>query len=84
MTWWCLEVGITVDDTIRDRDDFFGHAVTVAARVAARALGREVRATELVIGLVAGVNQSRFGDAQTTKLNGLWGSYVVRPLLILT
>jgi class 3 adenylate cyclase len=77
-----LRVGINTGDAIRDRDDFFGHAVTVAARVAAHALGGEVLATDLVVGLVAGVNQFRFGDAQTTELKGLSGTYVVRPLLI--
>lgn len=77
-----VRIGINTGDAIRDRDDFFGHAVTVAARVAAHALGGEVLATDLVVGLVAGVEHFRFGDAQTTQLKGLSGSYVVRPLLI--
>ncbi|MGD0853831.1 MAG: nuclear transport factor 2 family protein [Acidimicrobiales bacterium] len=77
-----VRVGINTGDAIRDRDDFFGHAVTVAARVAAHALGGEVLATDLVVGLVAGVNQFRFGDARTAQLKGLSGSYVVRPLIV--
>jgi class 3 adenylate cyclase len=74
----CINTG----DAIRDRDDFFGHAVGVAARVAAHALGGEVLVTDLVVGLVASVVQFRFGDAQTAELKGLAGSYVFRPLLI--
>lgn len=77
-----VRIGINTGDAVRDREDFFGHAVTVAARVAAHALGGEVLATDLVVGLVAGADQFSFGDAQTAQLKGLSGSYIVRPLLI--
>lgn len=77
-----VRVGINTGDAVRDREDFFGHAVTVAARVAAHALGGEVLATDVVVGLVAGADRFRFGDAQTAQLKGLSDPYVVRPLLI--
>jgi len=77
-----VRIGVNAGDALREREDFFGHAVTVAARVAAHALGGEVLATDLVVGLVAGTERFRFGDAQTAQLKGLSGSYVMRPLLM--
>jgi len=77
-----VRIGVNAGDAVREREDFFGHAVTVAARVAAHALGGEVLATDLVVGLVAGTERFRFGDAQAAQLKGLSGSYVMRPLLV--
>jgi class 3 adenylate cyclase len=77
-----VRIGLNTGDAIQDRDDFYGHAVIVAARVAAHALGGEVLATDLVAGLVAGVDRFRFGVARPTELKGLSGTYVVRPLLV--
>ena len=37
-----VRVGINTGEAIRERDDFYGRAVIMAARVAAQALGGEV------------------------------------------
>jgi class 3 adenylate cyclase len=49
-----VRIGVNSGEVIKDREDFFGHAVVVASRVAAHALGGETLATDLVAGLVAG------------------------------
>jgi class 3 adenylate cyclase len=77
-----VRIGINTGDAIRDRDDFFGHAVIVASRVTAMAHGGQVLVTELVAGLVEGADRFQFGSAEPTTLRGLSGSYLVRPLLI--
>jgi class 3 adenylate cyclase len=56
-----IRIGVNTGDAIRDGDDFFGHAVTVAARVASRAHGEETLVTDLVAGLVAGSDRFSFG-----------------------
>jgi class 3 adenylate cyclase len=76
-----VRIGVNAGDATRDRNDFFGHAVTVAARVAAKASGGQVLATELVVGLVSGVDRFHFGPTMNLELKGLGGSYPARPLL---
>lgn len=77
-----VRVGVNAGDVIRERDDFYGHAVTVAARVAAQALGRETLVTELVAGLVAGVDRFKFGPMRVAELKGLDGDYALKPMLV--
>lgn len=49
-----LRAGIHSGDAVRDVDDFYGHAVTVAARVASIAQGGEILVTRVVRELVRG------------------------------
>jgi class 3 adenylate cyclase len=78
-----VRIGINTGDAIHEREDFFGHAVIVASRVAAQALGGEVLATDLTAGLVAGAGFD-FGPPRSASLKGLAGEYTVRPLLLAT
>jgi len=66
---------------IREGEDFYGHAVTVAARVAAQARGSETLVTDLVSGLVAGVDRFEFGPPREEALKGLKGTFVLRPVM---
>jgi class 3 adenylate cyclase len=75
-----VRIGVNSGEVIKDRDDFFGHAVVVASRVAAQALGGETLATDLVAGLVAGDERFRFGDARAAELKGLNSEFLLRPL----
>ncbi len=76
-----IRIGVNAGDAIRERDDFFGHAVIVASRVAAQARGGETLVTELVTGLVAGADRFAFGPSRVAQLKGISGDFVLRPLL---
>lgn len=65
-----LRAGIHSGDAIRDVDDFYGHAVTVAARVASIASGGEVLVTRVVRELVQG-GPFRFDHVRTEALKGI-------------
>ncbi|HEY7947174.1 MAG TPA: nuclear transport factor 2 family protein [Acidimicrobiales bacterium] len=76
-----IRVGINTGEIIRERDDFYGRAVIKAARVAAQAQGGEVLVSDLVAGLVAGVDRFRFGPERVAELKGLAGRHTLYPLL---
>ena len=75
-----VRIGVNTGDAIRDGDDFFGHAVTVAARVASHAHGEETLVTDLVAGLVAGAKRFEFGSPLHAELKGLAGTFGLRAL----
>jgi class 3 adenylate cyclase len=65
-----LRAGIHSGDVVRDVDDFYGHAVTVAARVAALAQGGEILVTGVVRELVRG-GPFRFDHLRVEPLKGI-------------
>jgi class 3 adenylate cyclase len=75
-----IRTGLHSGDAVRDLDDFYGHAVTVAARVAALAHGGEILVTRVVRELAHGAG-FEFGTARVTELKGLDGTYEVIPVL---
>jgi class 3 adenylate cyclase len=75
-----IRAGLHSGDAVRDLDDFYGHAVTVAARVAALAHGGEILVTRVVRELAHGAS-FEFGAARVTELKGLDGHYEVIPVL---
>lgn len=75
-----MRVGVNAGEALVDRDDFFGHTVIVASRVAAHARGGETLATDLVAGLVSGSDRFNFGPRRDVELKGLSGTYAVRAL----
>lgn len=76
-----VRVGVNAGDAIAERDDFFGHAVILAARVAGQARGGETMVTDSVAALVAGSPRFRFSEARTCELRGLRGEYPLRALV---
>lgn len=76
-----VRIGLNTGEVIREGDDFYGHAVTVAARVAAQARGNETLATDLVAGIVAGVDRFEFGPPREEELKGLKGKFILRPVI---
>ncbi len=70
-------VGLHVGDVVRASNDFFGHTVTVAARIAGQAAGGEVLVSDLVRQLVAGTHDFRFAEHGVVELKGIPGIYVL-------
>jgi class 3 adenylate cyclase len=74
-----IRAGIHSGDAVRDVDDFYGHTVAVASRVAALARGGEILATRVVGELTRGRPFS-WGQARTFELKGIKEPYEVVPL----
>ena len=73
-------IGLHVGEAIRDADDFFGHAVAYAARIASSATGGEIVVSSLVHDLVGQTDEFRFGHARTVELKGIEGAHRVYPV----
>jgi class 3 adenylate cyclase len=65
-----VRAGIHSGDVIRDLEDFYGHAVIVAARVAGLAHGGDILATGVVRELVRGAD-FRFSESRKEVLKGI-------------
>jgi class 3 adenylate cyclase len=76
-----LRAGIHSGDAVRDIDDFYGHAVTVAARVASIAQGGEILVTRVVRELVRG-GSFRFENVRLESLKGIDEAVEVARLAI--
>jgi class 3 adenylate cyclase len=66
-----LSAGLNSGDAIREGDDFFGHTVNVASRIADRAAGGQVLVSEATRVLAGHVDGVRFADAGRRRLRGL-------------
>jgi class 3 adenylate cyclase len=75
-----IRAGINSGDAVRDVDDFYGHTVRVASRVAAAASGGEVLATRVVGELTRG-RVFTWGPPRILELKGIKEPYEVRPLM---
>jgi class 3 adenylate cyclase len=75
-----LRAGLHSGDAVRDVDDFYGHAVTVAARVAAMAEGGEVLLTRVVADL-ARAGAFEFSGPRRVSLKGIEGDFEVVSLV---
>jgi class 3 adenylate cyclase len=69
-----VRIGLNTGDVLEDEDRYFGRAVFVASRIAARAAGGEVLVSELTRGL-AGDDGIRFRDRGAVRLKGLKGEH---------
>jgi class 3 adenylate cyclase len=76
-----VRIGLHTGEVLRDADDFFGHAVIIAARVAAQAQGNEVLVSSLVNELTRSVGTFEFGEPRTVELRGIPGEHQVFPLI---
>ena len=75
-----IRAGIHTGDAMRDLNDFYGHTVNVAARVAGIAAGGEVLATRVVREITRGRGFS-WGDPRTVELKGVSEPYEVLSLV---
>lgn len=77
-----VRIGLHVGETVREADDFFGHAVNYAARIAGSAAGGEVVVSSLVHDLVAPTGAYAFGEPRQEELKGIEQAQVVYPLVL--
>lgn len=75
-----VRIGMHVGEAVREADDFFGHAVNYAARIAASAVGGETVTSSLIHDLVAHTGEFRFGEPRTVELKGVPGTHRVWPV----
>jgi class 3 adenylate cyclase len=75
-----VRIGMHVGEAVREADDFFGHTVNYAARIAAAALGGEVVTSSLIHDLVAHTGEFRFGESRAVELKGVPGMHLVFPV----
>jgi class 3 adenylate cyclase/tetratricopeptide (TPR) repeat protein len=70
-----VRIGMHTGEAIRERDDFFGRNVILAARIASQADGAEVLVSSLLKELTESSGDIAFGEAREVTLKGLSGSY---------
>ena len=75
-----VRIGVHVGETVREADDFFGHAVNYAARIASAAAGGEIVVSDLVHALVAQTGEFSFEPPREVELKGVEGLQKVYPL----
>ncbi len=66
-----VRIGLHTGEVIREREDFFGKNVILAARIAARARGDQVLVSALVREIVSSVAEFQFGESREEQLKGL-------------
>ena len=76
-----VRIGLHVGETIREADDFFGHAVAYAARIASSASGGETVVSSLVHDLIGPTSAFSFSEPRTVELKGIEGPQLVYPVL---
>jgi class 3 adenylate cyclase len=77
-----VRVGLHVGEATRELDDFFGHAVNYAARIASSAVGGEIVVSSLVHELLTQTGEFEFGTPRTVELKGLEGQHRVYPVVV--
>jgi class 3 adenylate cyclase len=77
-----VRIGVHVGETVQEADDFFGQAVSYAARIASAAAGGEIVVSELVHALVAQTGEFTFEEPRHVELKGVDGPQKVYPLLV--
>jgi class 3 adenylate cyclase/tetratricopeptide (TPR) repeat protein len=75
-----VRMGLHTGEAIRERDDFFGRNVVVAARIAAQARGGEVLVSAPLRELANGNGDIAFSEARELTLKGLQGTYPVHAV----
>jgi len=69
-----VRIGLHTGEPIKEADDFFGHSVITAARIAAQAAGGEILVSSLIRELTESVGEFTFGDVRSVRLKGLSGT----------
>jgi class 3 adenylate cyclase len=75
-----VRMGLHTGEAIRERDDFFGRNVVLAARIAAQANGGEILVSAPLKELAEGAGDVTFGDPRELGLKGLSGTHIVHPV----
>lgn len=75
-----VRIGLHTGEAIKDRDDFFGRNVILAARIAGKARGGEILVSSVLRDLVADTDEFSFRDTREVRLKGLSGVHTVVPV----
>jgi class 3 adenylate cyclase len=75
-----VRIGAHVGEAVRESDDFFGHAVNYAARIAAVAAGGEIVASSLVHGLLGATGEFAFEAPRSVELKGIADPQLIYPI----
>jgi class 3 adenylate cyclase len=76
-----VRIGLHVGETVREAEDFFGHAVNYAARVASSARGGEIVVSSLVHDLLAQTGEFDFEESRQVELKGIDGPQEIYRLV---
>ena len=76
-----LRIGVHIGDVIKTGDDYIGHAVNKAARIAAAAHAGEIMVSGAFLAMLSDAPEFHFGDTADIELRGLDGLHRVAPLL---
>jgi class 3 adenylate cyclase len=68
-----VRIGLHTGEAVREADDFYGHHVNLAARIASQACGGEILVSALLKELTDSSGDIRFGDVREVELKGLTG-----------
>ena len=68
-----VRMGLNTGEPVKDEEDFYGHSVILAARIASQARGGEILVSSLLKELTESAGDIRFGEGQEVGLKGLAG-----------
>ena len=68
-----VRIGLNTGESIEEEGDYFGTAVTLAARITARARGGQILVSEVVRSVVGSLAGVEFRDAGRKQLKGIKG-----------
>jgi adenylate cyclase len=77
-----VRIGVPVGEVVHAAEDFFGHAVNHAARVASAAAGGEILVSGLVHDLLIQTGDFSFDESREVELKGFEVAQVVYPLAL--
>jgi class 3 adenylate cyclase len=76
-----VHIGLHTGEAMEVDDDYFGHTVIVASRIAGLAVPDEILVSSLSAQLVAGTGEFHFGDQREVALKGMSRPQAVAPLV---
>jgi class 3 adenylate cyclase len=66
-----VRIGLHTGEVLREKEDFFGKAVILAARIAAKADGEEILVSGVLRELVVSTHEFEFGEPREEQLKGI-------------
>lgn len=68
-----VRIGLHTGEALREADDFYGHHVNLAVRIAAKARGGEILVSALLRELTERAGEFAFGAGRDVELKGITG-----------
>jgi class 3 adenylate cyclase len=72
-----IRIGLHTGEALRDKDDFYGKAVVLAARIAAAAIGGQILVSALLKEITESGGDFTYVHEREMELKGLSGTYRV-------